>query len=140
VTAGSTCTANATGILVFQSDDVRVENNSVATNQVGIYAGGLNGHVESSNVSNSLVLFGIDLAGSNNVAKGNDVCNSGQAAILIEGNDNNVQGNELTEAPVGILKVSGRVGNTHTSNSFFDLLTTVQDPVLTHSIHVGPKQ
>jgi ATP dependent DNA ligase domain len=100
----------------------------------------LNGRVESNNVSNSLVLFGIDLAGSNNVAKGNDVSNSGQAAILIEGNDNNVQGNELTEAPVGILKVSGTVGNTHTSNSFFDLLTTVQDPVLTHSIHVGPKQ
>jgi parallel beta-helix repeat protein len=100
----------------------------------------LNGRVESNNVSNSLVLFGIDLAGSNNVAKGNDVSNSGQAAILIEGNDNNVQGNELTEAPVGILKVSGTVGNTHTSTSFFDLLTTVQDPVLTHSIHVGPKQ
>jgi hypothetical protein len=46
------------------------------------------GRVESNNVSNSLVLFGIDLAGNNNVAKGNDVINSGQAAILIEGNDN----------------------------------------------------
>jgi hypothetical protein len=66
--------------------------------------------------------------GNSGVASHNEVTNSGQAAILIEGDDNSVQGNELTEAPVGILKLSGTVGNTHSGNSFFATLITVQDP------------
>jgi nitrous oxidase accessory protein NosD len=134
------CAFNATGILVFQSDDVRVEHNSVATNQVGIFANGQNAKIESNNISNSLVLIGIDLAGDNNLASRNDVANSGQAAILIEGNDNNVQSNDITEAPIGILKLSGTVGNTHPGNSFFDTLIPVQDPVPTHIVHVVPQR
>ena len=134
------CTFNATGILVFQSDDVHVDHNSVATNQVGIFTNGQNAKMESNNVSNSLVLIGIDLAGDNSLARGNDVTNSGQAAILIEGNDNKVQGNEINEAPIGILKLSGTVGNTHPGNSFFDTLIPVQDPVPMHIIHVVPQR
>jgi nitrous oxidase accessory protein NosD len=134
------CAFNATGILVFQSDDVRVEHNSVATNQVGIFANGQKAKIESNNISNSLVLIGIDLAGDNNLASRNDVANSGQAAILIEGNDNNVQSNDITEAPIGILKLSGTVGNTHPGNSFFDTLIPVQDPVPTHIVHVVPQR
>ena len=134
------CAFNATGILIFQSDGVRVENNSVATNQVGVYAGGQHATVASNNISNSVVLDGIDLAGDNNLASHNDVTNSGQAAILIEGNDNKVQSNDLTEAPVGILKLSGTVGNTHTGNSFFATLTPVQDPAPAHTVHVAPQR
>src|SRR6202790_5590621 len=62
------CTSNATGILIYQSDDVLAQNNSVATNQVGIYTNGKDGKIESNNVSNSLVLVGIDLAGDDNLA------------------------------------------------------------------------
>ena len=134
------CAFNATGILVFQSDDVRVEHNSVATNQVGIFAGGQNAKIEFNNISNSLVLVGIDLAGDNNLASRNDVTNSGQAAILIEGNDNKVQSNDITEAPIGVLKLSGTVGNAHSGNSFFDTLIPVQDPVPVHIVHVGPQR
>jgi hypothetical protein len=134
------CAFNATGILVFQSDDVRVEHNSVATNQVGIFTNGQNAKIESNNISNSLVLVGIDLAGDNNLARSNDVTNSGQAAILIEGNNNTVQGNDITEAPIGILKLSGTVGNTHPGNTFFDTLIPVQDPVPAHVVHVAPQR
>jgi len=132
------CEFNATGILVFQSDDVHVEHNSVATNQVGIFANGKNAKIESNNISNSLVLVGIDLAGDDNLASHNDVTNSGQAAVLIEGNSNIVQSNEITQAPVGILKLSGTVGNTHSGNSFFDTLISVQDPAPVHIVNVGP--
>jgi nitrous oxidase accessory protein NosD len=134
------CAVNATGILVFQSDGVRVEHNSVATNQVGIFAGGQNTKVESNNISNSLVLVGIDLAGDSNLATQNELTNSGQAAILIEGNDNKVQGNDITEAPIGILKLAGTAGNTHSGNSFFDTLILVQDPVPVHIVHVAPQR
>jgi nitrous oxidase accessory protein NosD len=134
------CAFNATGVLVFQSDDVHVEHNSVATNQVGVFAGGQNAKIESNNIANSLVLVGIDLAGDSNVASRNEVTNSGQAAILIEGNNNSVQSNDITEALIGILKLSGTVGNTHSGNSFFATLITVQDPVPGHIVHVAPQR
>jgi nitrous oxidase accessory protein NosD len=134
------CAFNATGILIFQSDDVRVDHNSVATNQVGIYAGGQHTQIESNNISNSLVLVGIDLAGDNNLARRNGVTNSGQAAILVEGNSNNVQSNDITEASVGVLKLSGTVGNSQSGNSFFDTLIPVQDPVPAHIVHVAPQR
>ena len=134
------CAFNATGILVFQSDDVRVEHNSIATSQVGIFAGGQNAKIQSNKISNSLVLVGIDLAGDNNLASHNDVTNSGQAAFLIEGNDNKVQSNDITEAPIGILKFSGTLGNTQSGNSFFDTLIPVQDPVPTPMVNVAPQR
>jgi hypothetical protein len=134
------CAFNATGILIFKSDDVRVDHNSVATDQVGIYAGGQHTEIESNNISNSLVLVGIDLAGNNNLARRNGVTNSGQAAILVEGNNNNVQSNDITEASVGVLKLSGTVGNSQSGNSFFDTLIPVQDPVSAHIVHVAPQR
>jgi nitrous oxidase accessory protein NosD len=126
--------------LVFQSDDVRVEHNSLATNQVGIFTNGQNAKIESNNISNSVVLVGIDLAGDDNLASHNDVTNSGQAAILIEGNNNTVQSNDITEAPVGILKLSGTTGNTHPGNTFFDTLIPVEDPVPAHTVRVVPQR
>ena len=134
------CASNATGILIFQSDDVRVERNSIATNQIGIFAGGQRAEIGSNNISNSLILVGIDLSGNNNLASRNDVTNSGQAGILIEGNDNKVQSNDITEAPIGILKLSSTVGNTHSGNSVFDTLIPVQDPVPAHVVHVAPQR
>jgi nitrous oxidase accessory protein NosD len=132
------CASSATGILIFQSNGVRVEHNSVATNQIGIYAGGQHDEVESDNVSNSLVLVGIDLAGDNGLATHNEVTNSGQAAILVEGNNNMVQSNDITEAPIGVLKLAGTVGNSQSGNSIFDTLIPVQDPVPANTIHVAP--
>lgn len=134
------CAFNATGILVFQSDDVLVEHNSVVTNQVSAYANGQNDTIESNNISNSVVLVGIDLAGDNNLACQNNVANSGQAAILVEGNNNRVLGNEITEAPIGILKLSGTVGNILSGNSFFATLIPVQDPVPAHTVQVAPQR
>lgn len=135
-----TCAFNATGILIFQSDGVRVESNSVATNQIGVYTNGNHADIESNNISNSLVLVGIDLAGDNGLARHNDVANSGQAAILVEGNNNRVQNNDVTEAPIGVLKLSGTVGNSQSGNSFFDVLIPVQDPEPAHTVHVAPQR
>jgi parallel beta-helix repeat protein len=134
------CAFNATGILIFQSNNVRVEHNSMATNQLGIYAGGQHDEIEFNSISNSLVLVGIDLASDNNFASRNDVTNSGQAGILIEGNNNKVQGNDITEAFIGVLKLSGTVGNTQSGNSFFDTLIPAQDPVPAHIVHIAPQR
>jgi len=134
------CAFNATGILIFKSDDVRVESNSVMTNQIGIYVSGQDADIESNIISNSEVLVGIDLAGDNGLASRNDIANSGQAAILVEGNDNRVQSNDITETPIGVLKLSGTVGNSQSGNAFFDTLIPVQDPAPAHTVHVVPQR
>jgi nitrous oxidase accessory protein NosD len=134
------CAFNATGILLFQSDDVQVRHNSVSTNQVGIFAGGQHETIESNQVSNSLILVGIDLASDNNLASRNDVTHSGQAAILVEGDGNQVQGNDATEAPVGVLKLSGTVGNNVSGNSFFDIVIPIEDPAPARVGHVVPQR
>jgi hypothetical protein len=110
------CSFNAIGILIFQSDDIHVEHNSVATNQIGIYAGGQHDEIESNNISNSLVLVGIDLASDNKLASLN----------------------QITEAPIGVQKLSGTVGNNQSGNSFFDALIPAQDPVPAPIVHVAP--
>jgi nitrous oxidase accessory protein NosD len=132
------CEFSATGILVFQSDDVKVSENSVGTNQVGIFIGGQNSEVDHNNVFDSVVLVGIALAGNNNKARYNHVKQSGQAALLIQGNGNRVRDNTITEAPVGILKVSGSTGNAFSENLFFATPVPFQDPAPQKHTQVSP--
>ena len=132
------CQFNATGILVFQSDGVEVNHNSVGTSQVGIFIGGQDSKVERNVVFNSRVLVGIQLAGANNQAGQNRIAHSDQAALLIQGNNNRVQGNTIMEAGVGILKESGLTGNVFKGNSFFATAIPVQDPAPQTNVHVSP--
>jgi nitrous oxidase accessory protein NosD len=59
------CETDATGVLIFQSDNVQVNGNSIGTNQIGIFTNGNNTGIVSNRVSNSLVLDGVLLAGKN---------------------------------------------------------------------------
>jgi hypothetical protein len=81
---------------------------------------------------------GIELAGDNNQAGQNRIAHSDQAAVLIQGNDNRVQGNTIMEAGVGILKPSGSTGNVFKGNSFFATPIPVQDPAPQTNVHVSP--
>lgn len=134
----SQCAFNATGILVFQSDDVRVSENSAGTNQVGIFIGGNKGHVLDNTVFNSLVLLGIVLNGNDNEAVRNDVTRSDQAGILIQGDDNLVKANRITDAAIGILKVTGSSGTTLAMNRFFATLIPIEDPSPNRAVTVVP--
>jgi parallel beta-helix repeat protein len=134
------CVANGTGILVFESDEVRVIANTVSDNQVGIFAGGNHGILTDNSVSNSMILAGVDLAGDNNVASNNEITASGQAAVAIEGNDNTVLGNQFTEASVGILTLADALGNIRSGNSYFAMLTKIEGPSMRKMAHPGAKR
>ncbi len=122
------CSATGTGILVFQSDGVKVESNSVATDQMGIFVGGNKADVESNVVYNSLVFDGIALLGNHNVAVRNSLFHSDSDGILIQGNNNSVTGNEITGAAVGIFKISGSSGTTDAGNQISATLLRKEDP------------
>jgi len=132
------CAFNATGILIFESNDVLVGNNSLATNQVGIFIGGDNSTIGANWISNSVTLIGIALAGNGNLAARNMLTHADQAAIFIQGNSNSVADNTITDASIGILKISGSTGNAIAGNTFFADGATIVDPAPSADIHVQP--
>jgi nitrous oxidase accessory protein NosD len=56
------------------------------------------------------------------------VFNGGDADIFIQGRNNNVMDNLITEAPVGILVGAGSTGNVFAANTFHGVTMTIQDP------------
>ena len=137
-TSTTNCTAVGTGILVFNSDSIAVRNNSVGTNQFGIYVQGNDARVADNSVFNSLVFFGIALVGNDNRVANNSITHSDEAAVAIQGNDNTVRANTITDALIGILTVSGSSGNTITGNTFFDTVTEAEDPATPLTGLAGP--
>ncbi len=124
----SICGYVATNILVYDADAMRIAENTVGKGQVGIYLVGNKGKVEGNNVFDTDVWDGIAVVGDNNKVEGNTITNSDEAAIFLEGNHNTIIGNKINEAPVGVLKVSGGVGNVIEGNHFVNILTPILDP------------
>ncbi|MGC2389559.1 MAG: NosD domain-containing protein, partial [Candidatus Acidiferrum sp.] len=58
----------------------------------------------------------------------NQVFNGGDADIYVQGNNNSVVGNSISEAPIGILEAAGSNGNQFTANRFFNVGVKIQDP------------
>jgi nitrous oxidase accessory protein NosD len=124
----SVCAATGEGILIFQSDNVTVERNTVDVSQVGIGVNGNHAHVFDNRVSGTLVGDGIDLLGSDSDARENRIVNSARAGVFIAGNDNDVDQNQINEADFGVLKVTGSTGNVIADNEIFNTSVKVQDP------------
>jgi hypothetical protein len=83
----SACSATGEGILIFESDNVTIERNTVEVSQVGIGANGSHAHVRNNRVSGTLVGAGVDLHGSDSDARENRLFNSPEAGIFIAGNN-----------------------------------------------------
>jgi parallel beta-helix repeat protein len=132
--SATNCPSNATGILIYQSDGVRVERNTVGSNQVGIFVAANNGNIAGNTVFHSVALYGIALVGNGNSVSSNDISTSDDAAVYIQGNQNTVFDNEFTGAAFGILKISGSSGTNHYGNHYYATVVRVQDPAPARSL------
>jgi parallel beta-helix repeat protein len=133
------CSANGTGILIFESDGVTITENTVAVNQIGIAVIGNGASIIGNNVFDSKVLWGVVLQGNNNVAESNRITHSSDAGIFVQGNDDTIQQNQISDAGVGIQKAAGSTGNAIAGNTFFDIAgQLVQDPAGSPSLPVQP--
>jgi len=132
--SATNCPSNATGILIYQSDGVRVERNTVGSNQVGIFVAANNGNIAGNTVFHSVALDGIALVGNGNSVSSNDISTSDDAAVYIQGNQNTVFDNEFTGAAFGILKISGSSGTNHYGNHYYATVVRVQDPAPARSL------
>jgi hypothetical protein len=124
----SACTTVATNILVTQSDSVEVSGNTADTSQVNIFVDGNNCEIEHNETLAATVFDGIRLQGDQSRVQHNHVFNGAESGIFLSGNNNVVVNNEITEAPVGILKVIGSSGNIIARNHFSNTPIEVQDP------------
>jgi hypothetical protein len=139
-TEPSTCSTAATGILVLESNNVVVEQNTLNSNQLSVYVQANNANVQQNLVLNTPILDAISLIGNNNSASQNKVVHSGQADVVVNGNNNEVVDNEIVDAPVGIWKVTGSTGTVLADNRFFTTFVKVQDPAANRNVHVQPRQ
>ena len=138
--SAANCPSNAAGILIFQSDGVRVERNILGSNQVGIFVAANHVDVGGNTVFHSVALDGIALVGNNNSVTSNDIKSSDDAAVFIQGNDNTIFDNEFTGAAFGIFKVSGSSGTDRHGNHFHATVVRVQDPAAMRSLTPSPSR
>ncbi len=127
-TAAATCQTVATNILVTQSDNVSVSDNTVGISQVGIFVDGNDAEVRNNKAFAASVFENIRLQGNGNRAEENSVFNGGDADIYVQGNNNSVSHNSISDASIGILQASGSTGNRFVGNAFFNVGVTIQDP------------
>jgi len=132
------CAFNATNILVFQSNDVRVHRNVSGVSQLGIFLAGDHNEADQNIVFDTLVFDGIAVMGNANDVHANSITHSDESGIFIDGNSNEVTGNRLNEAPIGILKASGSVGNVISGNHFFNTPIEVKDPPPANPANLSP--
>jgi nitrous oxidase accessory protein NosD len=110
------------------------------SNQLSVYVQANNANVQQNLVLNTPILDAISLIGNNNSASQNKVVHSGQADVVVNGNNNEVVDNEIVDAPVGIWKVTGSTGTVLADNRFFATFVKVQDPAANRNVHVQPRQ
>jgi len=123
-----TCTNVATNILVVGSDNVRVTDNTVGISQVGIFVDGNDAEVRNNKVFSVIIFEDIALVSNGTRVEDNNVVNGGDADIFVQGNNNAIMRNSISEAPIGILEVQGSTGNRFAANTFFNVAVTIQDP------------
>lgn len=134
----TTCDTNAAGILVYNSDGIDIESNSVGSNQIGVYVGGNQSRIARNSIFNSVVLIGVALVGNQNEVTNNTITNSGQIGVYVQGNSNQIRTNRITDAQVGVYEVTGTTGNTLFGNRYFATLATVQDPARLPKLGIVP--
>jgi hypothetical protein len=136
----ATCTAVATDILVTQSDGVAVTNNTAGVSQVPIFIDGNSTRVSGNSAFSALVFDTIRLEGLQNTARNNTIFSGAESGIFIDGDNNVVTSNTITEAAVGILKTSTSSGNVIHSNLIFNSPIKVQDPPIRIASLLSPKR
>jgi len=124
------CTAVATNILVEQADGIEIKGNQAGISQVGIFVHANQSLVAHNQTFATSVFDGIHIEGDQAQVKRNDVFNGAQSGIFIDGNNNVVDHNTITEAGIGILKMAGSTGNLIQMNDVFDAPVVIQDPSL----------
>ncbi len=122
------CLYFSTGILIEQSDNVTISENSVGNNLVNIFLNGDHGKVRENRLFGSLVLDSIQVAGDHADVECNHIDDSARAAIAVSGNEAKIRNNFITNAPIGILKSASVSSIDIQGNDYVDVDQHLVDP------------
>ena len=134
----------ASGILIYSSENVQIENNTVASTQFGIVtvtdptygtihnSGGLSDKtvIKSNAVLDTFLYDAIDLCSNSNTVENNVLSNAAESGVHLDssctsaGNKNVVNSNTITESCAGVLN-SGTANSIGTANTYNSVGTTV---------------
>ena len=120
----ATCQTVATNILVVLSDNVRVSDNTVGISQVGIFIDGNDAELRGNTAFSASVFENIRIQGNGSRVQENKVFNGGEADIYLEGNNNSVVRNSISEAPIGVLEAQGFHRQSHRHKRIFNVGVT----------------
>jgi len=122
------CLYFSTGVLVEQSDRIKVLRNTVANNLVNICVNGDYVEARGNHLFGSLVLDGIQILGDHADVEWNHVYDSARAAVAVAGNDAKILNNFFVNAPVGVLE-SGSISSIDIQdNDYVDVDNRLVDP------------
>jgi hypothetical protein len=119
------CPFAAVDLLVYDANSVGVSGNSAGASNVSIYFQGNSGTIQQNIVFGAFPLDGIDLIGDGNQATSNNVFQSGESAVYIDGIANTVDSDIFNEAPIGLLIDTAASGTSTSPNQFYNIHTPV---------------
>jgi len=122
------CAYFSTGILIEQSDNVSISDNTVGNNLVNIFLNGDHIKVRENRLFGSLVLDAIQVAGDDADVECNRIYDSARAAVAVAGNNAKILNNFISNAPIGILKSGSVTSITVRGNDYDDVDTIMVDP------------
>ena len=120
----------STNILVYQSNNIALNTNTLGTANVGIYIFANGGLANNNVIFDSVVFDGIAPIGNTNKASGNTITNSDEAAVFVMGASNRVESNKINDTPVGVLKDGSSTLTVITGNTFVNTAVLIVDPDL----------
>ena len=122
------CLYFSTGVLVEESDKVKVLHNTVANNLVNICVNGDYVEAQGNQLFGSLVLDSIQILGDHADVEWNHIYDSARAAVAVGGNDAKILNNFFVNAPVGVLESESVSSIDIQDNHYVDVDNRLVDP------------
>jgi hypothetical protein len=123
--AQGNCPQVSTSVLAIEADNVKVLGNTLGRSQINIFQTGNGAEIAGNTILGSNILYGVQLAGNNNVVKLNRIFNSEEAGVFVLSGDNNkVNSNLINDAEFGVFILEA-TNTVTTGNTILNTLTQI---------------
>ncbi len=136
----SNCEFFATGILIEQSNNVRVFDNIVGNSQVNLVFEGDRNSAFRNSLFNAQVLDDVQIQGVDCEIAHNLITKADHSGVFVSGDKARVEHNTFVEMPIGILKLAGVQQLEHDENNFFHVDQDFVDPPPAGAARPQPEQ